>query len=80
MGIVDKKSSRNTKERMIYLYVHNGNELWILVKINCETDFITKWPEFPKLAKNIAIQIVSNFNIKIGLLLNVSKTINDEIT
>ena len=65
MATADKKASRKTNEGLIYAYIHTGNKLGILVEINCETDFVARREEFSDLAKNIAMQIASNIEIKI---------------
>ena len=79
MATADKKSSRNTKEGMIYAYVHTGNKLGILVEVNCETDFVARRPEFNELAKNVAMQIASNPNIEIVSSSDISRDLKDEI-
>lgn len=79
MATADKKSSRNTKEGIIYAYVHTGNKLGILVEVNCETDFVARRPEFNELAKNIAMQIASNSNIEIVSSSDISQSLKDEV-
>jgi elongation factor Ts len=64
MAIADKKASRNTNEGIIYSYIHTGSKLGILLEVNCETDFVARRQEFVDLAKNIAMQIASNPEIK----------------
>jgi elongation factor Ts len=56
----NKKNTKATKEGIIYSYIHTGERLGILVEINCETDFVSRQPEFKLLAKNIAMQIASS--------------------
>ena len=79
MATADKKASRNTKEGMIYSYIHTGNKLGILVEVNCETDFVARRPEFNDLAKNIAMQIASNPDIEVVSFSDISQKLKDEV-
>ena len=36
----EKKGSRDTKEGIIYSYIHAGGRLGVLIEVNCETDFL----------------------------------------
>ena len=36
----EKKGSRDTKEGIIYSYIHAGARLGVLIEVNCETDFV----------------------------------------
>lgn len=79
MATADKKASRNTKEGLIYSYIHTGNKLGILLEINCETDFVARREEFSELAKNIAMQIASNPEIQVVANEDISEATKEEI-
>lgn len=79
MAIADKKASRNTKEGIIYAYIHTGNKLGILVEVNCETDFVARRTEFTDLAKNIAMQIASNPEIEVISFASISQEMKDKV-
>lgn len=79
MATADKKASRNTNEGLIYSYIHTGNKLGILLEINCETDFVARREEFSDLAKNIAMQIASNPEIKFVSMEDISESVKEEI-
>jgi elongation factor Ts len=55
----EKKGSRETKEGLVYPYIHSGGRLGVLVEINCETDFVAKTDGFKELAHNLAMQIAA---------------------
>ncbi len=55
----EKKGSRETKEGLIYSYIHAGGRLGVMIEINCETDFVAKTDGFVKLAHNLAMQIAA---------------------
>ena len=54
-----KKANRETREGLIYSYIHPGDKLGVLVEINCETDFVARNDDFRAFAKNIAMQIAA---------------------
>jgi len=54
-----KRSARDTKEGLIYSYIHSGNKLGVLLEMNCETDFVARTSEFSELAKELAMQIAA---------------------
>lgn len=80
MATADKKASRNTNEGLIYSYIHTGSKLGILLEINCETDFVARREEFTELAKNIAMQLASNFDIEIVSIDDIPESLKEEIT
>lgn len=55
----DKKSDREIGAGAVGSYVHNTNEIAALVLLGCETDFVSKNPEFVTLAKDIAMQVAA---------------------
>ena len=61
----EKKGSRETKEGVIYSYIHAGGRLGVLIELNCETDFVAKTDGFKELAHNISMQIAATNPISI---------------
>nr|YP_010619853.1 Translation elongation factor Ts [Symphyocladia marchantioides]WAX03866.1 Translation elongation factor Ts [Symphyocladia marchantioides] len=59
LASADKKSSRLATEGLIESYIHAGSRIGVLVEINCETDFVSRQPEFHQLAKDISMQIAA---------------------
>ena len=55
----EKKGSRETKEGLVYSYIHVGGRLGVLVELNCETDFVANTDGFTELAHNLAMQIAA---------------------
>ena len=55
----EKKGARQTKEGVVYSYIHAGSRLGVLVEVNCETDFVAKTDGFSELAHSIAMQIAA---------------------
>ena len=61
MGIAkaEKKGTRETKEGLVYSYIHPGGRLGVLVEVNCETDFVAKTDGFQELVHNLSMQIAA---------------------
>ena len=55
----EKKGTRDTREGLIYSYIHAGDRLGVLLELNCETDFVAKTEGFIELAHNLAMQIAA---------------------
>ncbi len=54
-----KKSDRELGAGAIGSYIHATGEVAALVKLSCETDFVSKNPEFVALAKDIAMHVAA---------------------
>ena len=61
----EKKGSRDTKEGIVYSYIHAGGKLGVLIEINCETDFVAKTDGFKTLAHNLSMHIAATNPISI---------------
>jgi elongation factor Ts len=55
----EKKSDRELGAGTVGVYVHNTGEVAAMVLLACETDFVSKNPEFTALAKDIAMQVAA---------------------
>tara|TARA_B100000287_G_scaffold113820_1_gene105944 strand:+ start:1591 stop:2226 length:636 start_codon:yes stop_codon:yes gene_type:complete len=55
----EKKGMRDTKEGIVYSYIHAGGRLGVLIEVNCETDFVAKTEGFIELTHNLAMQIAA---------------------
>ncbi|HPB44168.1 MAG TPA: translation elongation factor Ts [Candidatus Syntrophosphaera sp.] len=53
------KALRETKEGIIFSYIHFNNRLGVMLELNCESDFVARTDEFKKLAEEIALQIAA---------------------
>ena len=61
----EKKGTRDTKEGLVYSYIHAGGRLGVLLELNCETDFVAKTEGFKELAHNLSMQIAAGSPISI---------------
>lgn len=54
-----KKQERETKEGLVYAYVHTTGKIGALVEVLCETDFVARNEDFKELCNDLAMQIVA---------------------
>lgn len=57
--IAEKKSDRETKAGLVEAYIHADGRIGALVKLSCETDFVSRNKEFKKLAHELAMQVAA---------------------
>lgn len=54
-----KKADRSTGEGRVVSYIHGEGSLGVLLQLNCETDFVSRTPEFEELGREIAMHIAA---------------------
>ncbi|HMV65526.1 MAG TPA: translation elongation factor Ts [Myxococcota bacterium] len=54
-----KKAVRQAVEGLIGTYVHGEGRIAVIVEVNCETDFVSRNPDFQGLVRDIAMHIAS---------------------
>ena len=54
-----KKAGRVASEGLVHAYIHAGGRLGVLVEINCETDFVSRNPDFVQFCEETAMQIAA---------------------
>ena len=59
MAKAEKKLDRSTGEGKVGSYIHAGGKIGVLVKVNCETDFVANTPDFGELVKDISMHIAA---------------------
>jgi len=77
-AIADKKASRSANEGLIEAYIHTGSKLGILLEVNCETDFVSRKPEFKELAQNLGMQIAACPDVEVISLDQISAEIKQK--
>ena len=55
----EKKQDRSTGEGKVGSYIHAGGKIGVLVRVNCETDFVANTPDFGELVKDISMHIAA---------------------
>lgn len=54
-----KIAERQTKEGIVYAYVHSNQKVGALLELFCETDFVARTEDFKKLANDLGLQIAA---------------------
>ncbi len=57
--VAAKRSDKETAEGLIQAYIHPGNNVGVLVEINCETDFVARTEDIKKFASDICLHIAA---------------------
>ncbi|MFH1536761.1 MAG: translation elongation factor Ts [Patescibacteria group bacterium] len=57
--IAAKKADREASEGLIDAYIHPGNQVGVLIQVNCETDFVARNEEFKELVHDLAMHIAA---------------------
>jgi len=55
----EKKSSREIKAGLVDAYIHAAGKVGALVKVGCETDFVSKNEDFKSIVHDIAMHIAA---------------------
>ncbi|EKD79035.1 MAG: hypothetical protein ACD_41C00188G0011 [uncultured bacterium] len=57
--VAAKKADRVASEGLVEAYVHGQGRVGVLVRINCETDFVARTDKFKELAHQMAMHIAA---------------------
>jgi elongation factor Ts len=58
--VMERKSSRTTKEGAVESYIHAGGKIGVLVEVNCESDFVARTDDFKELIHDLAMHIAAS--------------------
>ncbi len=61
-----KKAGREATVGVIESYVH-GNQIGVLVEVNCETDFVARTDDFKQFTRDLAMHIAASSPIYLGV-------------
>jgi len=54
-----KATDRETKEGVVFAYIHQNKKIGAMIELDCETDFVARNEEFQALAKDLAMQVAA---------------------
>lgn len=57
--VAEKKQARMATAGVVAAYIHGQGRVGVLVKVNCETDFVARTPQFQELAHQLAMHIAA---------------------
>jgi elongation factor Ts len=55
--LAEKRVERETGQGIIEAYVHPNKRIGAMVELRCESDFVSRSPEFQKLAHELCLQV-----------------------
>ncbi|MHB8995504.1 MAG: translation elongation factor Ts [Armatimonadota bacterium] len=59
IAVASKKADKATQQGMIGTYIHAGDQVAVLVEVNCQTDFAARTEAFREFAHEVAMQIAA---------------------
>lgn len=59
IAVATKKADKATENGLVASYVHAGDQVGVMVEVNCQTDFASRTPQFREFAHNVAMQIAA---------------------
>ncbi len=57
--VAARREVKAAREGIVTSYVHGGDQIGVLLEVNCETDFVARTAEFQEFAKNVAMQVAA---------------------
>lgn len=54
-----ERAERTAAQGIVYSYIHPGDQIGVLLELDCETDFVARTDAFRELAKNLAMQVAA---------------------
>lgn len=59
IAVASKKADKATSQGIIGSYMHAGDQVGVMVEINCQTDFAARTDQFREFAHEVAMQIAA---------------------
>lgn len=59
IAVATKKADKATSQGIIGNYMHAGDQVGVLVEINCQTDFAARTDQFREFAHEVALQVAA---------------------
>ncbi len=58
-AVAARRASKETAQGIVQAYIHPGNQIGVLIEINCETDFVARTEDFQRFAHDISMHIAA---------------------
>jgi len=58
-AVAAKRSEKATSEGLVHAYIHPGNQVGVLLELNCETDFVARTEDVKNFAHDICLHIAA---------------------
>jgi elongation factor Ts len=54
-----KRAGAEARQGVVQYYIHPGNQIGVLVEVDCETDFVARTDRFSEFARDVALHIAA---------------------
>jgi elongation factor Ts len=54
-----KRGGEEAREGVVQTYVHSGNQIGVLVEVDCQTDFVARNDRFVEFARDVALHVAA---------------------
>lgn len=58
-AVAAKRSGKETAQGIVSAYIHPGDQVGVLIEINCETDFVAQNEQVKQLARDLGMHIAA---------------------
>ncbi|NSW55677.1 MAG: translation elongation factor Ts [Armatimonadetes bacterium] len=59
IAVAAKREGKTASEGTIASYIHAGDQIGVLVEVNCETDFVARTDDLKNFAKELCMQVAA---------------------
>jgi elongation factor Ts len=59
VAVASKREGKAATQGVVISYIHAGNQVGVLVEVNCETDFVGRTDDFRAFAQEVGMQIAA---------------------
>jgi elongation factor Ts len=59
MARASAKAGREARQGVVHAYIHPGDQLGVLIEVDCETDFVARTDDFKGLVRSLAMQVAA---------------------
>ncbi len=59
MARASSKAGREARQGVVDAYIHPGDQIGVLIEVDCETDFVARTDDFRDLVRNLAMQVAA---------------------
>ncbi|MEX0849168.1 MAG: translation elongation factor Ts [Candidatus Dependentiae bacterium] len=58
-AVAAKRSGKDTEQGIVYAYIHPGDQVGVMLELNCETDFVAQNDQVKQFARDLGMHIAA---------------------
>jgi elongation factor Ts len=58
-AVAAKRSGKDTEQGIVYAYIHPGDQVGVMLELNCETDFVAQNEQIKQFARDLGMHIAA---------------------